>query len=159
MSAVPSPPHVLRPVSSNERVQYLDVLRGFALYGVLLANIVWMACDVVLTPAAARHLPTYAVDRVVKYLVVFFIDGKFITLFSFLFAVGFTIQMQRAVQHGGNAVSTYARRVAVLMMIGVAHLVFIWFGDILLAYGLMGFVLLAIRNWRPGNRCSSWPVC
>ena len=106
-----------------------------------------MACDVVLTPAAAWHLPTHAADRVVKCLVVFFIDGKFITLFSFLFAVGFTIQMQR----GGNAVSTYARRVVVLMMIGVAHLVFIWFGDILFAYGLLGFVLLAIRNWRPGK--------
>ena len=146
-----SPPPLLGPVASSERVQYLDVLRGFALYGVLVANIIWMACDMVLTPAAARQLPTHSVDRVVKYLVVFFIDGKFITLFSFLFAVGFTIQMQRAVQRGGNAVSTYARRVAVLMLIGVAHIVFIWFGDILLIYGFLGFALLAMRNWRPGR--------
>jgi uncharacterized membrane protein YeiB len=151
MSAIPPPGLVLRAVSSSERVQYLDVLRGFALYGVLVANIIWMACDMVLTPAAARQLPTHSVDRVVKYLVVFFIDGKFITLFSFLFAVGFTIQMQRAVQRGGNAVSTYARRVAVLMLIGVAHIVFIWFGDILLIYGFLGFALLAMRNWRPGK--------
>jgi uncharacterized protein len=118
---------------------------------VLLANIVWMACDTVLTPAAARQLPTYAADRVVKYLVVFFIDGKFITLFSFLFAVGFTIQMQRAQQRGGTAVATYVRRTAVLMLFGVAHVVLIWFGDILLVYGFLGFLLLAIRNWRPGK--------
>ena len=151
MSAVPVSRPRLQPVSSAERVEYLDVLRGFALYGVLLANIIWMACDTVLTPAAARQLPTYAADRVVKYLVVFFIDGKFITLFSFLFAVGFTIQMQRAQQRGSTAVATYARRVAVLMLLGVAHVVLIWFGDILFVYGFLGFLLLPIRNWRPGK--------
>ena len=151
MSAVPPSRPLLQPVSSGERIQYIDVLRGFALYGVLLANIIWMACDMVLTPAAAQQLPTHAADRIVKYLVVFFIDGKFITLFSFLFAVGFTLQMQRALQRGGSAMSLYARRVAVLMVIGATHLALIWFGDILLVYGLLGFLLLAIRNWQPGK--------
>ena len=141
----------VQPVSSSERVEYIDVLRGFALYGVLLANIIWMACDVVLTPAAARQLPTHAIDRVVKYLVVFFVDGKFITLFSVLFAVGFTMQMQRVLQRGGRGVALYARRVAVLIVIGLVHLVFIWFGDILFVYGLLGLLLLAIRHWRPGT--------
>jgi len=141
----------VQPVSSSERVEYIDVLRGFALYGVLLANIIWMACDMVLTPAVARQLPTHAIDRVVKYLVVFFVDGKFITLFSFLFGVGFTIQMQRVLQRGGNGVVVYARRVAVLIVIGMAHLVFIWFGDILVVYGVLGLLLLATRRWRPGT--------
>jgi uncharacterized protein len=150
MSAVPAS-RPLQPVSSSERIQYIDVLRGFALYGVLLANIIWMACDMVLTPAATRQLPTHAADRIVKYLVVFFIDGKFITLFSFLFAVGFTLQMQRALQRGGSAIALYARRVAVLMVIGAAHLVLIWFGDILLMYGFLGFYF---SRYGPGDRGS-----
>ena len=103
MSAVPASGPLLQPVPFSERIQFIDVLRGFALYGVLLANIIWMACDTVLTPSAARQLPTHTVDRLVKYLVVFFVDGKFVTLFSFLFAVGFTIQMQRALQRGAAA--------------------------------------------------------
>lgn len=151
MSEVPASQPLLQPVSSGERVQYIDVLRGFALYGVLVANIIWMAHDVVLTPGAARQLPTHSVDRLVKYLVVFFVDGKFITLFSFLFAVGFTIQIQRAVQRGVSGFSMYARRAGVLMTIGVVHLVFVWFGDILFAYGLLAFLLLSLRNWRPGK--------
>jgi uncharacterized protein len=151
VSGVPASRPLLQPVSASERIQYVDVLRGFALYGVLLANIIWTAHDVVLTPSAARELPTYAFDRVVKYLVVFFVDGKFITLFSFLFAVGFTIQMRRALQRGVSGISTYARRASVLMVIGVVHLVFVWFGDILFAYGVLGFLLLSMRNWRPGR--------
>ena len=157
MSGVPASRPLLQPISSAERVQYIDVLRGFALYGVLLANIIWMAHDIVLTPSAARQLPTHAVDRLVKYLVVFFVDGKFVTLFSFLFAVGFTIQMRRALQHGGSGIPMYARRAAVLMVIGVVHLVFVWFGDILFAYSLLGFVLLSMRNWRPGKSMRRTP--
>ena len=151
MSEMPASSPLLEPVSSGERVQYLDVLRGFALYGVLLANIIWTAHDVALTPSAARQLPTHVVDQLVKYLVVFFVDGKFITLFSVLFALGFTIQMRRALQRGASGALIYARRAAVLMVIGVVHLVFVWFGDILFAYGLLGFVLLSIRRWRPGK--------
>ena len=141
---------VLQPVSSSDRVHYIDVLRGFALYGVLLANLIWFVCDIVLTPVAAGQLPTPAMDRIVKYLVVFFIDGKFITLFAFLFAVGFTIQMQRALQSGRNGLAIYARRVTVLLVIGAVHIVFIWFGDILFVYSLLGFGLLLVRKWRPG---------
>ena len=146
-----SPTGPLRPVSATERIQYIDVLRGFALFGVLLANLVWMACDIVLTPAAAAQLSTATFDIVAKYLVVFFVDGKFITLFSFLFAVGFTVQMERAERRGKRGTAAYARRITVLLVIGVLHIVFIWFGDILALYAVLGFVLLLGRNWRPGR--------
>lgn len=138
----------LQPVSATERIQYIDVLRGFALFGVLLANLVWMACDIVLTPAAAAQLRTAAFDTVAKYLVVFFVDGKFITLFSLLFAVGFTVQMERAERRGTRGTAAYARRITVLLIIGALHVGFIWFGDILVLYAVLGFVLLFLRNWR-----------
>jgi hypothetical protein len=150
MSTLSPSPSVVQPLSTSERIQYIDVLRGFALYGVLLANLVWMACDIVRTPAAAAQLTTHSLDTAAKYFVVFFIDGKFITLFSFLFAVGFTVQIGRAEQRGTRGTVLYARRVTVLMAIGALHVAFLWFGDILLIYALLGFVLLLVRNWRPG---------
>ena len=77
----------LQPTSDVERHAILDVLRGFALYGVLLANLVWLTTDMVLTDARLQQLPTATVDPIAQALVVFFIDGKFYTLFAFLFGL------------------------------------------------------------------------
>jgi len=60
------------PVSAHERIDLIDVVRGFALFGVLLANLVWITTDVVLTDARLSQLPTAPLDRIVKPLVVFF---------------------------------------------------------------------------------------
>lgn len=77
-----------RPVSAHERIDLIDVVRGFALFGVLLANLVWITTDVLLTDARLSRLPTAPLDRIVKLLVVFLVDHKFYTLFSFLFGLG-----------------------------------------------------------------------
>lgn len=103
----------LQPVSRDERVDLVDVVRGFALYGVLLANLVWITTDVVLTDARQAQLLTAPVDRLVKPLIAFFVDHKFYTLFSFLFGQGFSIQLMRAEARGRNIVATYARRVLI----------------------------------------------
>jgi uncharacterized protein len=141
----------LQPVAIDERVLFIDVLRGFALFGVLLSNIVFFACDMVLAPEAAAALPTHAVDRYVKYGVVFLVDGKFLTLFAFVFGVGFAVQMQRALRCGANGALIYLRRIAVLFLIGALHMCLVWFGDILVMYSLMGALLLLVRAWRPGR--------
>jgi uncharacterized protein len=140
-------PDTLHPVSRHERIDLIDVVRGFALFGVLLANLVWLTTDVVLTDDRIAQLPTAPLDRIAKQLVVFFVDGKFYTLFSFLFGLGFAIQLSRAAERGHAVVATYARRVTVLAVIGALHLVLLWYGDILLMYALLGFALLAVRHW------------
>ena len=127
----------------------LDVLRGFALYGVLLANLVWLTSDMVLTDARLEQLPTASVDPIARALVAFFIDAKFYTLFSFLFGLGFALQMHRAEVRGGGIVGPYIRRLLVLAAIGVGHITLIWYGDILLWYAALGFVLLLFRGVRP----------
>ena len=145
-----SPPTVregLHPVSGFERIDLIDVVRGFALFGVLLANLVWITTDVVLTDARLSQLPTARVDQIVKPLVVFFIDHKFYTLFSFLFGLGFAIQLSRAEERSLNVVALYARRVSILAVIGLLHIAVVWYGDILLVYAVGGFGLLAIRHW------------
>jgi uncharacterized protein len=138
---------LLQPVARDERIDLVDVVRGFALYGVLLANLVWLTTDVVLTESRQAALSTATLDRIVKPLVVFFVDHKFYTLFSFLFGLGFAIQLSRAEQKGRSIVYTYARRVAILALFGLAHILLLWYGDILLIYAIGGFGLLLVRRW------------
>jgi uncharacterized protein len=142
--AIGTSPH---PVSVHERIDLIDVVRGFALFGVLLANLVWITTDVVLTDARLSQLPTAPLDRIVKPLVVFFVDHKFYTLFSFLFGLGFAIQLSRGEERHYNVVGVYGRRVSILAVIGLLHIAFIWYGDILLVYAIGGFGLLAVRHW------------
>jgi uncharacterized protein len=139
----------LQPTADIERHEILDVLRGFALYGVLLANLVWLTTDKVLSDARLQQLPTVPVDPIARALVAFFIDGKFYTLFAFLFGLGFSLQMHKAEMRGARIVSVYIRRLSVLLFIALIHIALIWYGDILLMYAALGFVLLLFRGARP----------
>lgn len=137
----------LQPVSARERIQLIDVLRGFALFGVLLANMAWLSGeDIVLTDARAASLPTAAIDHYAKYLINFFVDGKANTIFAFLFGLGFAVQLIRAEERGISLLPIYARRLFVLLLFGLAHMLLLWYGDILHLYALMGFVLILFRR-------------
>ena len=137
---------ILAPVSTTDRIELIDVVRGFALFGVLLANLVWITTDVILTDARLAELPTAPLDRIAKQLVVFFVDHKFYTIFSFLFGLGFAVQLSRFEQRGAGA-GLYARRLAILAIIALLHIALLWFGDILLIYAIAGFGLLLARHW------------
>jgi uncharacterized protein len=139
----PAAPSGLAPVAAGERVHVLDVLRGFALSGVLLANMVWWFSGYgSLDAEAAAALPTAAFDAVVVELQWFFVDGKFISIFSFLFGVGFAIQMGRARVRGTEITPVYVRRMLWLLLFGVAHMLFLWYGDILHLYAVLGLLLI-----------------
>lgn len=138
-----------RPVDGNERLVLLDALRGFALYGVLVSNVyVWFSGRFLLSRAqieaalAKASLVDHALIRATNFLVF----GKFITIFSFLFGLGFAVQMGRAEQRGASIVPLYARRLGVLLAIGLTHLFLLWYGDILSSYAALGFGLLLFRN-------------
>lgn len=91
-------------------------------------------------------MPSAGVDRIVRFLQYVFIDGKFYTLFSLLFGMGFSIIISHAEQKGDGAFRLFYRRMTVLLAIGFLHLMFIWSGDILMLYALMGMVLPLFRN-------------
>ncbi|MCI0348402.1 MAG: DUF418 domain-containing protein [Acidobacteriales bacterium] len=136
----------VKPVAPGERIELLDVLRGFALFGVLAANLVWVATDFAVTPEQMAKLSTAKWDTAATYFNRFFIEWKFYTLFSFLFGLGFAVQMSRVAERGGEAQRTYLRRLVVLLGIGILHNTFLWYGDILHTYALLGLLLLASRN-------------
>jgi len=124
-------------VAEGERIQVIDVLRGFALFGVLLINM--RNFDVL-----DQVWP--GLDRLALWPVLILGDSKFWTLFSFLFGLGFALQMQRAERRGAHFLSLYARRLLILLLFGVLHSVLLYSGDILYDYAIVGFVLLVFRN-------------
>lgn len=134
------------PVKPSERYVILDALRGFALLGICLANYPEFSLYTFQSADVAASMPSAGVDRIVRFLQYVFIDGKFYTLFSLLFGMGFSIIISHAEQKGNGAFRLFYRRMAVLLAIGFLHLMFIWSGDILMLYALMGMVLPLFRN-------------
>lgn len=134
------------PVRSGQREEWLDALRGFALLGILLANITAFSGYAFLDPATRSSLPWSSADGVLQYLVHALVEAKFYSLFSFLFGLGFAVQMQRAETQGGEFEAVFRRRLGWLLAFGLAHAFLVWFGDILNFYALLGFVLLWLRR-------------
>jgi len=135
--------NALRPIAAGERIDVLDVLRGFALFGVLVANVVWFFSGFGnLAPDDRALLSTAAFDPVVLELETFFVVNKFISIFSFLFGVGFALQMRHAGERGAGVRRLYVRRMLWLFLFGVAHAFFIWYGDILHLYAVLGILLI-----------------
>jgi len=132
----------LAPVSSTERITLIDALRGFALAGVLLANMTWFTSYTFLPSDTTAGFPLAGLDRIVQLLILFFVDMKFITLFSFLFGLGFAVQLMRAEERGVGVRALYLRRMGVLLLFGLCHLIFLWLGDILTCYATLGFALV-----------------
>jgi len=138
----------MKPISSTERIQILDILRGFAVLGILAVNIGGFAAPSFYPGYVPPPMPWY--DQAAHAFVQLFAEGKFYTIFSFLFGLGFAVQLQRAEAKGKDIRSFYPRRLLVLFAIGVLHSILLWSGDILRMYALWGFALLAFR--RRSNR-------
>ncbi|MCS6908877.1 MAG: DUF418 domain-containing protein [Anaerolineales bacterium] len=138
----------LSPVQQAERIQIVDILRGFALFGILLVNMIIFArpIQVVLFPIDPTA-PWY--DRAAEWFIHLAGEGKFYALFSLLFGLGLTLQMERIEGRGGRFVPLYARRLFVLLGIGIVHAFLIWVGDILIMYALLGFSLILFRKAKP----------
>lgn len=139
-------PLTAMPVKSSGRYVILDVLRGFALLGIALANFPEFSLYSFLQSEAAQAMPTAGADRIVRYLQYIFIDGKFYTVFSLLFGIGFSLIISNAMERGADGFRIFYRRMLVLLLAGLLHLMFIWSGDILALYALLGMLLPLFRN-------------
>lgn len=133
------------PVSVGERVEELDVLRGVALYGVFLMNMVVFA-DAMATEQQWLSLPHAALDLTLNDILHWLVADKANTLFAFLFGLGFYLQMQRLGARGVDFDRIYLRRLTFLLVLGIIHVNLIWAWDILNLYALAGFALFALRK-------------
>ena len=135
------PGTVEQPIRPEERILALDALRGFAMFGVLLAYCLW---NLGTAPSETYSRLDVTLDTVLSFLV----DGKMYTILAFLFGLGFSIQLARA-QNDATAVRFYMRRLLALAAIGLAHALLLRNGDILLPYALTGFLLIPFRRSSP----------
>jgi uncharacterized protein len=130
------------PVAAAERMDVLDVIRGVAVFGILVVNIYAFSGYGFISAAQKAALPASRFDELADFAVGFLAEGKFYCLFSFLFGVGFSVFIQRASSRGADAVRLFKRRLVGLLLIGLAHSLLIWFGDILATYAVLGFALI-----------------
>src|SRR6185436_4564126 len=136
------------PISLSERIEILDVLRGLAVCGILIGNLQWFSGYGMMPASLARQTPM--ADQVTHWLVWFFVEGKFYSIFSFLFGFGFALQIARGEERGDEHASLFKRRLLWLLIIGLLHAYLLWAGDILSIYALTGFLLILFR--RKSNR-------
>jgi uncharacterized protein len=138
----------IAPVLKKNRIEILDVIRGFAIFGILIANIQsWSGYKFIPFEHMAT-LPYYDYNELLHYLFLFFIDTKFYSLFSILFGIGFYLQFNKQRQNQAPFMKTYRRRLLFLMLFGAIHS-FFWSGDILFIYGAVGLVFVNFRNLEP----------
>lgn len=145
------------PVDTKKRYLILDALRGFALLGICLANFPEFSLYTFLKPENVETMPSAGIDLITKYLLYILVDGKFYTIFSLLFGIGFSIILENNTKRGANGTLIFYRRMLFLLLIGFAHLMLIWSGDILMLYAAVGMLLPLFRN-RKDSVILAWGV-
>lgn len=145
----PPPAAELKPISVSERIQAIDVVRGFALIGIFFMNVEWFNrsfLDFGLgIPADAKGL-----DWLAYYFVNFFVAGKFWTIFSLLFGMGFAVMLTRSEETSRAFIKPYIRRIVALAAFGILHINLLWPGDILYSYAFTaaGLLIVLFGKWQ-----------
>lgn len=130
--------------AGHSRIVEIDAWRAFALLGVIVANAPYFAGDASLPVGRWPWL-----DQAVKDFTGIFVTGKFFLMFSFLFGFGFTVMMQRYPANSHHFAGQYSRRLWALFVFGVFHAIFLFVGDILMLYAVLGIVLWLTRKQNP----------
>ncbi len=138
-----------QPVSASERFFAVDVLRGFALLGILAMNIVAFGWPMAAYGNPFRGGGFEGLDRGIWFFNHMVFEAKMMTIFSMLFGAGLVLMDQRAEARGARIRGVYFRRILWLLLIGLVHSYLIWFGDILVLYAQTGLFLYFFRNMAP----------
>ncbi|MFJ7913972.1 MULTISPECIES: DUF418 domain-containing protein [unclassified Lysinibacillus] len=128
----------MQPIELSKRIDTLDYLRGFALLGIILVNIpalLWI------------KTPDTSIDIAYNRFLILFVEGKFFSIFSFLFGVGFYIFISRAMAKNNNAYLLFIRRIIILLLIGLVHFYF-QPGEALTVYAIFGLIALPFYKVR-----------
>ncbi|MEO8751367.1 MAG: DUF418 domain-containing protein [Casimicrobiaceae bacterium] len=134
------------PLPVSERILTLDIVRGFALLGILIMNMPGFTNSFFIE-ADGSHLWTQPWDQGAELVRDMLFSGKFNSMFSLLFGIGFTIQLGRLQQREPErATAIYTRRLLALLAFGLIHAMVFWTGDVLHIYALLGFLLLLLRH-------------
>ena len=137
-SSIPEP---AAPVAPTQRIQAIDVCRGFALLGILTVNMQFFGEPFGSWMMFGREGEP-AIDQWAHKFVSVFAEGKFYPLFSMLFGMGLALQFMRGRREGAQFTRRYLRRIGFLFFLGLAHALLLWYGDILFIYSFCATALL-----------------
>ena len=137
----------LNPINPQERIEILDILRGFALLGIIFNNMMYFSGYAFIPFDHLKEIVNFQLNENIYSFLDFVVRAKFYTLFSILFAVGFYLQFSKHREDSIKFLKTYRRRIFILLGIGLVHSL-IWFGDILFTYSIAAFILILFRNFR-----------
>lgn len=135
----------LQPITSSKRIDVVDALRGFAIFGIFMVNMPGMfkpAVELIMLPSLGHD----TLDIMANSLIMFFFTGKFFVLFSLLFGFGFYIFLHKDGEPTRESVRLFRKRVFWLLLFGLLHVILFWEGDILVYYALFGFLLILFRK-------------
>jgi uncharacterized protein len=146
----PSTHTALQPVTGAERIASLDVLRGFAVLGILVMNIQSFAMvdPTYFNPTVSLDLT--GINLAVWWLSHVLVDSKFMAIFSILFGAGIVLACSRFEQRGGRPAQFHYRRTFGLLLFGVLHAYLLWSGDILVWYSMSAIIAYLFWRTRPG---------
>jgi uncharacterized protein len=130
------------PVGEKQRIASLDILRGLAIFGILLVNMKSFSGPDSPIRSLSYEYFDHTVDVWTNVLLEFFVQGNFITMFSFLFGFGIILMAKRAKENNRGFMSFFVRRQLVLFLFGFLHVLFFWYGDILITYSVIGLCML-----------------
>jgi uncharacterized protein len=133
----------LAPVPANQRIEALDAVRGFALIGICLMNIEFFNRPMA-TLGQGMPAGLTGMNWLASFFVAYFVAGKFWTIFSLLFGMGFAVMLTRAESAGRGFLKPYMRRIAALAVFGALHHIFLFAGDILFSYAVAAVYLLVV---------------
>ena len=139
------PSNLLQPIQIKERVVLLDILRGFAILGIFIMNLEAFTFYWAMNDIQKAAVPLARYDHHVEFLLYMLLEGKFYSIFSLLFGIGFAIYLGKSFEDN-SILPLFRRRLAVLLLIGVIHLL-LWTGDIVAFYAILGFVLIPFRKF------------
>lgn len=137
---------ILTPVQTHEREKFMDVLRGFAILGIFIANLGTGFSWYNESAHATGPMLLPELDHKMSFLHHMFIEGKFYSIFSLLFGWGIALQIKRGTAQGNNPMPAIRRRLFFMLLLGAVHLL-IWPGDIVFFYALLAFILLPLRKF------------
>ncbi|WP_404451706.1 DUF418 domain-containing protein [Virgibacillus necropolis] len=129
------------PIRESKRLLWIDAARGFAIFGIFMVNVGAFSAPYFMHGGEAGAWPG-TVDHFVQSFIDVFFQASFYTLFSLLFGFGFQLMIDRLVEKGEHVYGILFRRLLLLIGFGVVHAFAIWYGDILLSYGIIGLLLL-----------------
>lgn len=142
----------LQPISLRERVDAIDLMRGFSLFGILLINM--LAFHTPLSYIDPYKWFSGNMDQTIFTGLDIFVQASFYPLFAMLFGYGLMMQFLRAQGQGQPFLPVAIKRLVILLGFGIIHAFFIWYGDILITYALMGLLLIGMlslpANWLLG---------